>query len=96
MQPPRELLTGESFHIQAEQARERGDFFDALKFTDEASIRYQQVGDDSGLLRFNSALSNLVSSPHPDSYTQAVWVSGAHMHLVDSHLVRGNKEGARE
>ena len=206
-QLPEELPTGESFHIQAEQARERGNFLDALRLTDEASIKYQQegnvakfaevqssrfltfrhlfeqtgdvsfkilaqhavessvdiirnsgdkvglgiplynlakwyetvgeyeksiasmkealaafeaapedpqglssvkaaigtrlaafeyrLGDDSALSRFNSTLSSLVSNPHPDSYTQNVWVSGSHMHLADSYLVRGNKDAAR-
>lgn len=59
-----------------------------------ASFEYR-LGDDSALSRFDSALSSLVSNPHPDTYAQNVWVCGAHMHLTESYLVRGNKEGAR-
>lgn len=206
-QEPRESQTGEHFHILAEQAREQGRFDDALKHTDEASIRYQQegnvikfaevqssrflilrhlfeqtgdrnfmilakhsaeaaveimkasgqkeglgipvynlgkayetlgeydeavdtirdaelafdnapqdpqgrgavrhematrraaieyrLGNDEALERFDSALLELSSNPHPDSYTQSVWISGAHMHMADAMIARDRKNSAR-
>lgn len=59
-----------------------------------ASIAYR-LGDESARLQFDKALSDLISNPNPDEYTQKVWVSGAHLHLADSMIARGDHEGAR-
>ncbi len=40
---------GRKFHGQASDANERGDFLDALKFTEEAFLAYQEDGDRFGL-----------------------------------------------
>ncbi len=42
-------------HKQAEQARENGDFVEALKLTDEAMVAYQESGDTSGLAEVQSS-----------------------------------------
>lgn len=38
-------MTGKELHSQAEQAREKGEFVEALKFTDEAMVTYQGEGN---------------------------------------------------
>lgn len=59
-----------------------------------ASLEYR-LGDESARLRFDKALSDLISNQNPDEYTQKVWVSGAHLHLADSMIARGDHEGVR-
>ena len=43
------------FHVQAEQARERGDYEQALVLTDQALIAYQQDGDLTGMAEIQSS-----------------------------------------
>lgn len=42
-------------HAQAEIARERGDFLEALKLTDEATVAYQEEGDKSGFAEIQAS-----------------------------------------
>lgn len=53
-------------------------------------------GDDDALNRFETALENLKSNPHPDEYSQRVWESGAYMHMAEAFIARGEKEKAIE
>ena len=51
-------------------------------------------GDDDALNRFEIALENLRSNPHPDEYSQGVWESGAYMHMAEACKKRGETEKA--
>lgn len=46
---------GRRIHGLAEQARERGEFLEALKLTDEAMIAYQSAGDSLGFAEIQSS-----------------------------------------
>lgn len=46
---------GRKIHALAEQAREKGDFLEALKLIDEAMISYQENGDKPGFAEIQSS-----------------------------------------
>ncbi len=46
---------GRRIHGLAEQARERGEFLEALKLTDEAMLAYQSAGDSLGFAEIQSS-----------------------------------------
>jgi tetratricopeptide (TPR) repeat protein len=48
-------MTGKEFHGKAEMAREKGEFVDALKFTDEAMMEYQTEGDVAGFAEIQAS-----------------------------------------
>lgn len=53
-------------------------------------------GDDTAFERFETAVSDLEHSPHPDSYSQTVWLSGAYMHMAQAYARLGEKGRAGE
>lgn len=46
---------GREIHGREEQARESGDFLDALRLSDEAMLAYQEDGDDAGFAEIHAA-----------------------------------------
>src|SRR5687767_12999022 len=48
-------MTAKELHSQAEQSREKGEFVEALKFTDEATVAYQQEGNASGFAEMQAS-----------------------------------------
>lgn len=48
-------MDGKAHHIEAEKARENGDYLEALKHTDEATLSYQKEGNIVGLCEVQSS-----------------------------------------
>lgn len=48
-------MDGKAIHIQEEKAREAGNFLEALKLSDEATLLYQKEGDIVGLSEIQAA-----------------------------------------
>lgn len=49
------MQSGHEAHIAEEKARENGDFLEALKLSDEATILYQKEGNVVGLSEIQAA-----------------------------------------
>lgn len=58
------------------------------------ALEYMVNGES--MVDFESSVSELVANPHPDTYTQAVWLSGAYLHMAHACSKRGEKEKAKE
>lgn len=58
---------GHKFHVLEEEARERGDFVEALKFSDEAFASYQKENNVSGVAEILAARMLILRHMHENS-----------------------------
>ncbi len=66
------------FHVQAEQARERGDYEQALVLTDQALIAYQQDGDLTGMAEIQSSRQRVFKHLYRSTKDEAYLVLEEH------------------